>query len=113
MRLKISLSLIMKSAEETSSTRPENISPMAMTRPAKERSFPISIVARPVTQTAELGVKRPSMKDKGPWAVEKGSRKIKVPKRIQAAKPGMKIRSGDRWPETKDCSSKDFSSGFK
>jgi len=39
----------------------------------KERFLPISIVVRPVTQTAEADVKRASTKLRCPFVAEKGS----------------------------------------
>ena len=69
---------------------------MVLTWPPKERSFPISIEASPVTQTAEVEVKSASTKVRGPLEAEKGNQSRRVPNRMTPAKPRMKILSGER-----------------
>jgi hypothetical protein len=62
--------------------------------PAKERSFPISIEARPVTQTAEAEEKRASTKLRWPRPAANGSQSRIAPAMISSAKLRMKIRGG-------------------
>jgi hypothetical protein len=64
--------------------------------PANERSFPMSMDARPVTQTAEAEVKRASTKERGFFAAEKEDHRRKLPAKIKAAKLRTKILSGER-----------------
>ncbi len=67
---------------------------MVITWPAKERSFPISMHVKPVTQTADVEVKRALTKVRGRWLAAKGTQSRKAPIRITPAKPRMKILAG-------------------
>jgi hypothetical protein len=67
---------------------------MVITWPAKERSFPMSMQVKPVTQTADVEVKRASTKVRWPLLAEKGIQSRKAPIRITPAKPRMKILAG-------------------
>ena len=69
--------------------------------PAKERSCPISITFSPVTQTAEVAVKKASMKERDSLFAAHGWRKRTVPARIVVANPKIRILSGDKWREKK------------
>jgi hypothetical protein len=66
-----------------------------------ERSFPLSITTRPVTQTAEAEVKSESMKRSWPFEAENGSERSRAPVRITPAKLRIKILGGDRCFEMK------------
>ena len=67
---------------------------IVMICPASERSLPISMVANPVTHTADVAVNRASTNPSRPFAAEKGKERSQVPSRMQTAKPRMKVRSG-------------------
>jgi hypothetical protein len=61
----------------------------------------MSMQVKPVTQTADVEVKRASRKVRGPLLAEKGTRSRKAPARITAAKLRMKILAGVRCLEKK------------
>jgi hypothetical protein len=69
---------------------------LVITWPAMERSFPMSTVARPVTQTPEVDMKSALMKVSGFLDAENGSHRAKAPKRMTPAKLRMKMRAGGR-----------------
>jgi len=64
---------------------------IVITWPTGERSFPISTTTSPVTQTAEVEVKRASTNRRGRWVPEKGDQRRKVPIRIMAEKLRINI----------------------
>jgi hypothetical protein len=68
---------------------------MVIICPVMERSFPISITARPVTHTAEAEEKRASIKEIWPRPAEKGSQRRRAPMRITEAKLKMNIFCGE------------------
>jgi hypothetical protein len=49
-----------------------------------------------VTQTADVEVKRASMKESGSRDAAKGNQRSRVPARINEANPKIKILSGDK-----------------
>jgi hypothetical protein len=61
-----------------------------------DRSFPILMTTRPVTQTAEVEVKRAFTKRRGSLVDEKEKQRRKVPVRITPAKLRTKILGGER-----------------
>jgi len=65
--------------------------------PIIDRSFPISITARPVTQTAEAEEKGASTKERWFFAAEMGSHRRKAPKKITHAKLRTKILGAVKW----------------
>lgn len=69
--------------------------------PANERSLPISITTKPVTQTAEVDEKSASTNLIFPLAPERGSCKRTVPTRMRVAKLKMKVRGGVKCRERK------------
>jgi len=74
---------------------------MVITWPSVERSFPTSVTTRPVTQTAEVEVKRASTKRRDPLVAEKGNQRRMPPARITPAKLKTKILAGDKCLEKK------------
>jgi hypothetical protein len=74
---------------------------MVITWPRVVRSFPLSITTRPVTQTAEVEVKRASIKVRGPFVAENGNRRRRAPSRMTAAKLRTKILEGEKCLEKK------------
>jgi hypothetical protein len=66
-----------------------------------ERSFPVSLTTRPVTQTAEVEVKRASTNLRGSLAAEKGNQRRIPPVTMTAAKLSTKILVGERCLENK------------
>jgi hypothetical protein len=71
------------------------------TCPTVERSFPVSTTTSPVTQTAEVEVKRASTKRRLPFAAENGNQRRIAPVRITPAKLRTKILVGERCLEKK------------
>ena len=74
---------------------------IVITCPGTVRSFPISITTSPVTQTAEVEVKRASTKARWPLEAEKGSQRKIPPVKITAAKLRTNIRVGEKCLEKK------------
>jgi hypothetical protein len=72
-----------------------------MTWPTVERSFPVSTTTSPVTQTAEVEVKRASISRRGILAAEIGKLRRIVPVRMTPAKLRTKILVGERCLEKK------------
>jgi hypothetical protein len=66
-----------------------------------DRSFPTSTTTSPVTQTAEVEVKRASTNRIFPWVAEKGNQRRIPPARITAAKLRTKILVGEKCLEKK------------
>jgi hypothetical protein len=56
----------------------------------------MSTTTSPVTQTAEVEVKRASMKRRGPFVAAKGNQRRKPPARITPAKLRTKILAGEK-----------------
>jgi hypothetical protein len=71
------------------------------TCPTVERSFPVSTTTSPVTQTAEVEVKRASTKRRCSFVAEKGNLRRMVPARITAAKLRTNILVGGKCLEKK------------
>ena len=84
---------------------------MVITWPAKERSFPMSIQVKPVTQTADVEVKRASTKVRWPLLAAKGIQSSKAPIRITPANPRMKILAGVNGLDKKDFIRRGFFMG--
>jgi hypothetical protein len=74
---------------------------MVITWPTVVRSCPRSITTRPVTQTAEVEVKRASKNRRGSLVVEKESHRRMVPVMMTDAKLRTKILGGERCLEKK------------
>jgi hypothetical protein len=66
-----------------------------------ERSFPVSMTIRPVTQTAEVEVKRASTTLRWSFVAEKGNQRRIPPVIITAAKLRTKILAGGKCREKK------------
>jgi len=62
--------------------------------PKKEKQAPVSTTVSPVTQTAEVDVKRASMKEISPDVVEKGSMRRNAPASIAAIKLNIRKEAG-------------------
>jgi len=63
--------------------------------PKRLKALPVSTTVRPVTQTAEVAVKRAFMKPRR-WPVEaEGNIRSKVPTAISRMNPPTEIRAGD------------------
>jgi hypothetical protein len=60
------------------------------------KSLPTSITAKPVTQTAEVEVKRASTNRRWFWVAAKGNQRRIPPVRITAAKLRTKILVGEK-----------------
>jgi hypothetical protein len=74
---------------------------IVITCPTRERSFPVSMTTRPVTQTAEVEVKRASTNRRFPMVAEKGNHRRIPPVRMTATKLRTKILVGERCLEKK------------
>jgi hypothetical protein len=74
---------------------------MVITCPSVERSFPVSTTTSPVTQTAEVEVKRASTKRRAPLVAEKGKLRRMAPERMTPEKLRTKILVGGRRLEKK------------